>query len=54
MYGFLLALGITPLDGSKTHQVDDIEFLRKLQDGELKISLEEVDRMAELLEMPLP
>jgi len=54
MYGFLLALGITPLDGSKTHQVDDIEFLRKLQDGELKISPEELDRMAELLEMPLP
>jgi len=56
MYGFLLSLGITPLDGSKTHQVEDLEFLRKLRGGEIKIfeNEEEINEMAELLEMKLP
>lgn len=53
MYGFLLALGITPLDGSKTHQAEDIKFITKLQDGKLNFSPEGVNQMAKLLEMPI-
>lgn len=56
MYAFLLALQITPLDGSKSHQVDDADFMLKLQNGTLQVfqTKEEIDAMADALDMPLP
>jgi len=56
MYAFLLALDITPLDGGKTHQSEDIEFILKLQNGSLKLfeTEEEFVQMADALDMTLP
>lgn len=55
MYAFLLSIGITPLDGSKSHQIEDVDFIKRLQDKEL-VTFEEDDeiyRMANALEMNL-
>mmetsp|Transcript_14881 Transcript_14881/g.22891 ORF Transcript_14881/g.22891 Transcript_14881/m.22891 type:complete len:368 (-) Transcript_14881:111-1214(-) len=56
MYAFLLALQITPLDGSKTHQAEDVDFFLKLQNGTFQVfeTEEDIIAMADALDMPLP
>lgn len=55
MYAFLLALHITPLDGSTTHQIEDVDFILRLQNGTLNVfeTRDEINNMAKALDMPL-
>jgi len=55
MYAFLLSIGITPLDGSKSHQIEDVDFIKRLQNKELVAfeNEDEINLMANALEMKL-
>jgi len=54
MYAFVMALGITPLDGTtnKQHMQEDMELLSRIKGGERLLSEEEIDLLSEILGIP--
>ena len=54
MYAFVLALGITPLDGTtnKQHMQEDLELLGRIKGGERILSEEEIDLFSDILGIP--
>ena len=54
MYAFVVALGITPLDGTtnKQHMQEDLELLSRIKGGERILSEEEIDLFSEILGIP--
>lgn len=54
LYAFLFGIGITPMDGTKSHFLEDATLLRNVQTKELSLSKAEIQRMANALQMDLP
>lgn len=54
MYAFVMALGITPLDGTtnRDHMAEDISLLRRVRDGEELFTSEDLIKFAEILGIP--
>jgi len=56
MYAFVIAIGITPLDGTtnKDHMAEDIDLLRRIKGGEnIFGNDDELKLFAEILGLPL-
>jgi diketogulonate reductase-like aldo/keto reductase len=54
MYAFMMSLGHTPLDGttSKSHMVEDIAVMERIQGGEKILDDAEMLKMAKILGIP--
>mmetsp|Transcript_7187 Transcript_7187/g.10502 ORF Transcript_7187/g.10502 Transcript_7187/m.10502 type:complete len:315 (+) Transcript_7187:73-1017(+) len=54
MYAFVMAIGITPLDGTtnQDHMVEDMALLQRLRDGEVLFTTEELTKFAGILGIP--
>lgn len=54
MYAFVMAIGITPLDGSTSeeHMAEDIRLLQRVRSGEEILNEEEIELCSELLGIP--
>lgn len=54
MYAFVMAIGITPLDGTtnKHHMREDIDLLKRIKSGETILSKEEIGLFSEILGIP--
>jgi diketogulonate reductase-like aldo/keto reductase len=54
MYAFVMAIGITPLDGTTNveHMKEDMAFLKRARAGNILLSNEEVTRLAQIVGLP--
>ena len=54
MYAFVMAIGITPLDGTtnKQHMREDMDLLKRIKSGETILSEEEIGLFSEILGIP--
>lgn len=51
MYAFVMAIGITPLDGTTNsdHMVEDMALLKRVRDGDDIFTSEDLAKFAEIL-----